>query len=166
MVVAGGCDPGTRALGPDRPHKGRLQERARRIRSETMAIRAISADEFESFLRESEYAVVLFDASWNAASKEEFRPRFEAASETYADRVVFGEIDCDDSVEIARSVPIVNLPTVAYYRRGGLIAALVGYQNVTSLAQALIEGKPIRREIEFPITSNLGRFLGALIRRS
>jgi len=32
-----------------------------------MAIRAILADEFESFLKESEYAVVPFDASWGVA---------------------------------------------------------------------------------------------------
>ena len=83
-----------------------------------MAVRAISADEYESFLRGSEYVVLLFDASWNIATKEKFRPRFEAASETYSDRVVFGEIDCDDAVELARSIPIGNLPTVACTRRG------------------------------------------------
>ncbi len=130
-----------------------------------MAIRAISADEFESFLRESEYAVVLFDASWNVASKEKFWPRFEAASETYTGRVVFGEIDCDISPQIARSIPIANLPAVAYYRHAGLITALIGYQDVASLTEALVDGRPIRREGRPSVSATSARLLNALIRR-
>ena len=55
-----------------------------------MEIRRISEDEFESFLREKEYAVVLFDAPWDVGPGALIRPLFEKAAAALSNRVNFG----------------------------------------------------------------------------
>jgi thioredoxin 1 len=109
-----------------------------------MEIRGVSEDEYESFLREKEYAVVLFDAAWDVGPGLAIRPRFERAAREFADRVNFGVIDCDEQVRVAISTAVVNVPTVAYYKGGRLIATLVGgVQDVTARTRAMLDGKRI-----------------------
>jgi thioredoxin-like negative regulator of GroEL len=111
-----------------------------------MAIRRVSEDDYESFLLEKEFAVVLFDAPWDVGPGASIRPPFEAAAEAFSSRVNFGEVNCDEFDRV-KSVPIVNVPTVAYYKGGRLIAAPVGAsQDVTARTRAMLEGKRIGRK--------------------
>jgi hypothetical protein len=47
---------------------------------------------------------------------------------------------------VATSIPILNVPTVAYYKGGRLVAALISaMQDVTARIQAMLDGKSIGR---------------------
>ena len=110
-----------------------------------MATREVSEDEYESFLRENEYVVVLFHAPWDGGGTL-IRPRFEKAAEALGGRVHFGEVNVDEATFAAKSIPILNVPTVAYFKDGQLIAALVGAtQDVAARTQAVLDGKRIGR---------------------
>ena len=53
------------------------------------------------------------------------------ADQVLAGRVNFGEVDCDNDPELAKSIPILNVPSVAYYWDGKLVGTLIGAnQNV------------------------------------
>lgn len=111
-----------------------------------MAARKLSDDEYESFLSEKKFAVILFDAPWDVGPGAEIRPRFEKAVALFGERVNFGEINVDESARVAKSIPIVSIPNVAYFKNGRLIAALVGEnQDVAARTQAVLDGAPIGR---------------------
>lgn len=62
-----------------------------------------------------------------------------------SDGVSFGEVDCDSEPELAKSIPILNVPAVAYYRDGKLAGALIGAgQNVRLHLERVLWGDPIR----------------------
>ncbi len=111
-----------------------------------MEIRSVSEVGYESFLREKEYAVILFDASWDVGPGAMIRPRFERAAQAFTDRVNFGEANCDELVRLATLIRLENVPAVAYYKVGRLIAVLIGgLQDVTARTRAMLEGRRIGR---------------------
>ena len=73
------------------------------------------------------------------------RGAMAVAEQVLAGRVNFGEVDCDNDPELAKSIPILNVPSVAYYRQGKLVGALIGAsQNVQLVLERLLRGDPIR----------------------
>lgn len=107
-------------------------------------IRRVSEGEYESFLREKEYAVVLFDEPWDDGPGAMIRPRFEEAAKAFNARVSFGEVNCDEFARVARSIQLANVPTVAYYEGSRSIVALIGgRQDVTARPRAMLDGKRI-----------------------
>jgi len=106
----------------------------------------VSEEAYELFLRQKEFAVILFDAPWDVGPGAMIRPRFEKAARAFSDRVNFGEVNFDELDRVVKSVGLANVPTVAYYKDGRLIAALVSAtQDVTARTQALLDGKHIGR---------------------
>jgi thioredoxin-like negative regulator of GroEL len=90
-------------------------------------------------------AAIHVDANWNAKYRAVTRSAMADAEQVLAERVNFGEVDCDVDPELAKSVPIINLPSVAYYRNGMLVAALIGAnQNVRLHLESILRGDPIR----------------------
>jgi thioredoxin-like negative regulator of GroEL len=56
----------------------------------------------------------------------------------------FGEVDCDSNLELAESIPVLNVSLVVYYRDGRLIAALIGaQQNIRARLERVLRGDPI-----------------------
>ena len=112
-----------------------------------MEIRSVSEDEYESFLREKEYTVVLFDAPWDVGPGALIRPPFEKAARAFGGRVNFGEVNTDEFTRVPKSISVANVPTVAYFRGGQLVAAMVGaQQDVAARTQAMMDGKRIGRK--------------------
>jgi len=67
------------------------------------------------------------------------------AEQVLADRVNSGEVDSDRDPELAKSIPILNVPQVAYYRDGKLVGALIGAgQNVRVHLERVLRGDPNR----------------------
>jgi hypothetical protein len=67
------------------------------------------------------------------------------AEQVLAERANFGEVDCDSDPELAKSIPILNVPTVAYYRDGKLAGVLIGTnQDVRLHLERVLRGDPIR----------------------
>jgi thioredoxin family protein len=91
----------------------------------------LSSEEFKSFVEAKPAAAVHFDAEWDSRYRPVAHRRMLDAEEALADQVNFDEVHCESNPELAKSVPILNVPSVAYYRNGTLIAALFGAeQNV------------------------------------
>ena len=71
----------------------------------------------------------------------------EEAEQALREQVNFGEVDCDLAPELAKSVPVLNVPSVAYYHKGVLIAALVGTeQDVRSGLKRILRSEAIGGE--------------------
>jgi hypothetical protein len=61
-----------------------------------------------------------------------------------ADLANFGEMDCGSNRAVAKSIPVPIAPLAAYYRYGGLIAALVGaQQNIRARMEQTLRGESI-----------------------
>lgn len=44
---------------------------------------------------------------------------------------------------MAQSIDVMNVPLVAYYRGGDLVAALVGYQDIRARVERILHGEHI-----------------------
>ena len=98
-----------------------------------------------SFVTEKPAAAIHFDANWDAQYRAATRNAIADAEQALADRVNFGEVDCDSDPELAKSIPILNVPAVAYYSGGKLVGALIGAgQNVRLQLERALRGYPIR----------------------
>jgi thioredoxin 1 len=94
-------------------------------------MRLLTGGEFESFVAAKPAAAIHFDAAWDKTYRPIVRRKMENAKENLDEQVNFGEVDCDCDPELAKSIPVLNVPSVAYYRNGTLIRVLVGAeQNV------------------------------------
>lgn len=100
-------------------------------RRKWQSMRLLTQADVASFLTEKPAAAIHFDANWDAKYRAITRTAMADAEQALAAYVNFGEVDCDNDPELAKSVPILNVPSVAYYRDGKLVGALIGAnQNV------------------------------------
>ena len=107
-------------------------------------MRPLTSADFQSFIKAKRAAAIRFDAKWDVAHGPILQHRMQDAEQVFADEVNFGEVDCDVERELASSIPIVNVPTVAYYRHGKLTAALVGaQQDVAGRVARVLRGESI-----------------------
>jgi len=84
-------------------------------------------------------------ASWDAKYRAITRGSMSDAQQALAERVNFGEVDCDNDPDLAKSIPILNVPSVSYYRDGKLVGAVVGAgQDVRLHLERVLRGDPIR----------------------
>jgi thioredoxin-like negative regulator of GroEL len=99
---------------------------------------------FGSFVAAKSAAVVHFDAEWDAANRTITRQQIRDAEASLSDRVNFCEVDCDQNPDIAKSIPIINVPSVAYYAQGKLIAVVVGTtQDIRVRLERILSGQSI-----------------------
>jgi thioredoxin-like negative regulator of GroEL len=111
---------------------------------EDMSIRQLSSDQYVAFVAEKSVAAVHFDADWDTAYRPPTRQRMREAAEALGERANFAEVGVDAEPDLARSIPLLNIPTVAYYRDGKLVAALIGSgQNVQERVERLLRGESI-----------------------
>jgi thioredoxin 1 len=104
----------------------------------------LSEADIESFVAENSVAAIHFDAVWDVSGLASIQPKLEEAESVFGGQVAFGFVDCDTSPELAKAIPILNVPTVAYYRNGKIVAALIGaQQNVLLRLQHLLRGEEV-----------------------
>lgn len=109
-------------------------------------MRLVTIEDFDSFLAEKTVAVIHFDAEWNLKHRRTTRREMKRAATLLGDLVSVAEVDIDDQPDLAKEIPIVNIPTVTYFQAGKLVAALVGAnQNVVARAKRVLAGKSIGR---------------------
>jgi hypothetical protein len=107
-------------------------------------MRLLNSADFQSFIEAKQAAAVHFDAEWDVARRSLLRRRMLEAEEVLADQVNFGEVACDSDPELAKSIPILNVPAAAYYRSGELIAVPIGAeQNVHARIERVLRGESI-----------------------
>lgn len=107
----------------------------------------LTCDTYGSFARSKEVVAVLFDApAWDKTGWAIMQPVFQQAEMELGESAALGFVDVDGAPEreICRNIPVLNVPCVAYYRGGELVAGLVGMdQDVVSRVQAVIAGESI-----------------------
>ena len=110
-------------------------------------MRLLTGEEVPAFVAAKPVAVLHFDAEWDAKYREQTRRSMLEAEAALGDRANFAEIDIDANVELAGSIPVLNVPLVAYYRDGQLVAALIGAgQNVRARVERVLRGERIGRK--------------------
>lgn len=105
-------------------------------------MRTLTAAEYALFVAEKPCAAIHFHADWDVGGRPIVRAEMIEAEESLHSNVNFAEVDCDSNAELARTIPVKNVPLVAYYRHGILIAALIGAnQNVRARVECLLRGE-------------------------
>jgi len=89
-------------------------------------MRVLPQADIRFFLAEKPAAAIHFDAKWDATHRVVTRSAMADAEQVLAERANFGEVDCDSDPELAKSIPILNVPSVAYYRDGKPVGVLIG----------------------------------------
>jgi thioredoxin-like negative regulator of GroEL len=102
----------------------------------------LSSEQFKSFVEAKDAAVVHFDAEWDGQYRAVMRRQMRDAERSLSDQVNFGEVDCTSNPELAKSIPILNVPAVAYYADGKLIAVLIGTkQDIRACLERILRGE-------------------------
>ena len=107
-------------------------------------MRLLDGSEFESFIATKPVAAIHFDAEWDVQYRPLVRRAMLDAERAFGGRVNFAEVDVDQDQELARSIRLLNVPAVAYFRDGALVATLIGAnQNVAARVDLVLRGEPI-----------------------
>lgn len=102
----------------------------------------ITRETYQAFIKEKNWAAILVESEWDIRGKARIEPTFRKAIKEYHGLVAFGRFDPEMEVDLARETNIQQMPTVLYYRKGELVAALISAsQNVPGRIEALINGK-------------------------
>jgi thioredoxin-like negative regulator of GroEL len=110
-------------------------------------MRLLTSDELPDFVAAKAAAAIHFDAEWDFHLRDQTRRTMLEAEQALGDRANFGEIDVDKELALAKSIPVCNVPLVAYYRDGELVAALIGTaQNVRARLERVLRGESIGYE--------------------
>lgn len=111
------------------------------------AVSRLTRETYDTFVQGNEAVVVLFDApAWDTGGWCIMEPLFSRAAEQLNGIAALGFVDVDGpaEAEVCRSIPIANVPTIAYYLDGRLVAALIGIgQDVVERTRAMMAGDPI-----------------------
>ena len=100
--------------------------------------------EFEAFIAAKPVAVIHFDAEWDVGHRPLVRRAMLEAAQVFGDRVNFAEVDVDSEAKLAGSIHLLNVPAVAYFRGGRLVATLIGSnQNVVARVERVLNEEPI-----------------------
>ena len=107
-------------------------------------MRLLTSEDVPAFLAANPAAALHFDADWDAKYREQVRRSMLEAEAALGEQAGFAEIDCDANAELSKSIPVLNVPLVAYYRGGKLVAALIGAdQNVRARIERVLRGEKI-----------------------
>jgi thioredoxin-like negative regulator of GroEL len=107
-------------------------------------MRQLTGADIDAFVAAKPAAAVLFDAEWDGSYRPIVRAKMIEAESAVGQQANFGEVNCDRNPDLARSLPVKNVPLVAYYRDGSLVAALIGArQNIRARLERVLLREPI-----------------------
>src|SRR3954449_8327076 len=95
----------------------------------------LTAENFESTVRDNEILFVDFWASWCGPCRQ-FAPTYAAASATHPD-VVFGKVDTEAEQQLAGAANITSIPTLMAFREGILVFSQPGALPPQGLEQVI-----------------------------
>jgi hypothetical protein len=114
------------------------------------------SEQFGAFIAAKSAVAVHFDAEWISANRAITRRQMGEAKSRLGERVNFLEVDCDVAPELAKSIPILNVRSVAYYADGKLIAVLIRTnQNVRGRLERICVVNRLERMTDLAVPSHM-----------
>lgn len=115
-----------------------------------MATIELTAENFESSVREHAILFVDFWASWCGPCRQ-FAPTYEAASEQHTD-ITFGSVNTEEQQQLAAAAGISSIPTLMAFRDGLLVFAQPGALPPAGLEQLItavrgLDMEEVRRKV-------------------
>ena len=100
-----------------------------------MATIELTAENFESHVKDDDILFVDFWASWCGPCRQ-FAPTYEAASEAHPD-ITFGSVNTEEQQELSSAAGISSIPTLMAFREGILVFAPPGALPPAGLDQLI-----------------------------
>jgi len=115
-----------------------------------MATIELTAENFESSVKDNDILFVDFWASW-CGPCQQFAPTYEKASETHAD-ITFGSVNTEEQQELSAAAGISSIPTLMAFREGILVFAQPGALPPASFEQLIgavrdLDMDEVRRQV-------------------
>ena len=115
-----------------------------------MATIELTADNFESSVKDNDILFVDFWASWCGPCRQ-FAPTYEAASEAHPD-ITFGSVNTKEQQELSSAAGISSIPTLMAFRDGILVFAQPGALPPASFEQLIgavrgLDMDEVRRQV-------------------
>jgi len=80
--------------------------------------------------------LIMFSAKWCNVCKE-FVPKVDELKKIYEDKVVFAEVDIDESFRLCSGLQIDKLPTFIIYYKKEPITYIVGAANISKFKEEI-----------------------------
>ena len=115
-----------------------------------MEILEVTVENFDEKVLNSEKPVMLdFWATWCGPCQMQ-APIFHTFAEKNADTAVFGKVNVDEQMELAREFEVVSIPTILVIKNVDVAYRAVVLQNKDELQKALAYEKYIKKNC-FPV---------------
>ena len=102
-----------------------------------MEILEVTVENFDEKVLNSEKPVMLdFWATWCGPCQMQ-APIFHTFAEKNADNAVFGKVNVDEQMELAREFEVASIPTILVIKNGEVAYHAVGLQTEDELQKAL-----------------------------
>lgn len=110
-----------------------------------MEILEVTVENFDEKVLNSEKPVMLdFWATWCGPCQMQ-APIFHTFAEKNADTAVFGKVNVDEQMELAREFEVASIPTILVIKNGEVAYRAVGLQTEDELQKALAYEKYIEK---------------------
>lgn len=89
-----------------------------------------TSEEFKFFTKNNPFVIIHFWAEWNATDYLT-KNIFQKLDSELNNQILFGLIDVDNEIflNLCKEIPILNVPTIIYFKNGETIAIEIGLKT-------------------------------------
>lgn len=105
--------------------EGGKEQEKKATKEKTAEVMEMTDSEFNSVIKENDFAVVDFFAEWCMPCVI-MVPVIDDLAKFFAGKAVFAKIDVDESKKTASEYKIMSIPTLLIFKRGNLVDRITG----------------------------------------